>query len=246
MKTLSINFNLFALLLLPLAARAQLTFTTNNGAITITGYNTAAGLNVTIPSSTNGYPVVAIGDDAFRFLAVTNVTIPSSITSIGSYAFQFCGLTGVTIPNSVTNIGDSAFYGCNSLTNIAVDAANPIYASAGGVLADKTLATLIQCPFGLTGSYIIPNSITNVGTAFENSSLASVTIGSNLTNDLYDTFFGCNSLTNIEVNAANPNCCRPPPTLRRRFGRLLPTFRSSSACRLLSPIPPQRISRFSA
>ena len=67
---------LAGLLALPLAAQAQFTFTTNSGAITITGYNTAAGLNVVIPVSTNGYPVVAIGVGAFQSLTtITSVTI---------------------------------------------------------------------------------------------------------------------------------------------------------------------------
>jgi hypothetical protein len=39
----------FALLALPALVQAQLSFTTNSGAITITGYNTAAGLDVVIP-----------------------------------------------------------------------------------------------------------------------------------------------------------------------------------------------------
>ena len=43
---------------------AQFTFTTNNGAIMITGY-TGSGGAVFIPSTTNGYPVTSIGDAAF-------------------------------------------------------------------------------------------------------------------------------------------------------------------------------------
>jgi hypothetical protein len=44
-----------ALLALPVAGQAQYAFTTNNGAITITGYSGLGG-TVTIPSATNGYP----------------------------------------------------------------------------------------------------------------------------------------------------------------------------------------------
>jgi hypothetical protein len=106
---------LSVLLALPMLVQAQLYFTTNNGAITITGYNTAAGLNVVIPSATNGYPV----------------------TSIGSLAFRYLGITSVTIPNSVTNIGGGTFYYCTSLTNIAVNAANALYSSLNGVLFDR-------------------------------------------------------------------------------------------------------------
>ena len=47
---------------------------------------------------------------------ITNLVIPSGVTSIGNYTFRDCsGLTSVTIPASVTNIGGSAFYSCTSI-----------------------------------------------------------------------------------------------------------------------------------
>ena len=257
-------------------AQAQFTLTTNNGAITIAQYTGAGGM-VTIPSSTNGYPVttigtnafygltnlsgvtipdsvtdieveafaecpgladvtipdrvttvgagafvdcigltnvtigssvVTIGDEAFDYTGLRNVTIPDSVTTIGvdvfdasgltnvtigasvtsisAGAFRYCPLTSVTIPNSVTNIcgyafyqceslarvtigsgvssvGDSAFEYCGSLTNLVVDAANPNYASAGGVLFDQSMTALIQFPKGLTGGYVIPSRVTSIG-----------------------------------------------------------------------------------
>src|SRR5215471_9925413 len=99
----------FLLLTVPGELKAQFTFTTNNGAITITGY-TGSGGNVVIPASINGYPVIAIGNYAFyNKTNITNVTIPDSVTSVGGYAFYNCfGLRGVTIGSSVTSIGDSA------------------------------------------------------------------------------------------------------------------------------------------
>ena len=51
-------------LALPMLAQAQFTYTTNNGALTITGY-TGSGGAVVIPAATNGYPVTSIGVDAF-------------------------------------------------------------------------------------------------------------------------------------------------------------------------------------
>ena len=223
-------FIALAWLALPALVQAQFTFTTNNGAITITGYNTAAGLNVVIPAMTNGYPVTSIGDDAFASSGITNVTIPNSVTSIGNYVFESCGsLTSVTIPNSVTNIGSYAFLLCTSLTSINVDAANPAYSSMNGVLFDKAQATLLQFPGGLGGSYAIPNSVTSIGTdAFEDCSrltsvtipngvtsfgigafsgctgLTSVTIPNSVTNIGSYAFLLCTSLTSINVDAANP------------------------------------------
>jgi len=232
-----------------LPAAAQFTYTVSNGAATITSYNTAAGLNVVVPASINGYPVTAVGYSAFfSQSAITNVTIPNSVTTIGSYAFYFCsglasmtipnsviiigddsfercdGLTSVTIPNSVTTIGQYAFHACSGLTsvtipnsvtiidryafadcfcltNIAVNPANPSYASAGGVMFDKTLTTLIQCPGGLTGSYAIPNSVTSIGDeALEScSSLTNVTIPNSVTTIGQSAFYWCSGLTNVTI-----------------------------------------------
>jgi hypothetical protein len=100
--------NLFIALVwlaLPAFAQAQLTFTTNNGAITITGYNAAAGLNVVIPAMTNGYPVTDIGPDAFfNCTSLTSVIIPASATGIGDFAFAAC-----TSLRSAYFLGNSPF-----------------------------------------------------------------------------------------------------------------------------------------
>ena len=64
-----------------------------------------------IPSSANGLPVVAVGNNAFNNKTnLTSVTIPNSVISIGYNAFSSCtNLTSVSLPNSVTNIGENAF-----------------------------------------------------------------------------------------------------------------------------------------
>src|SRR6266436_2482748 len=118
MKTKIIALAL-ALLALPAVVQAQFNYTTNNGAITITGYTGPGGV-VTIPDTINGYPVTSIGDAAFYYgSTVTSVTIPTSVTSIGGSAFFFCtSLTSVTIPNSVTSIGNDTFYYCTNLTSV--------------------------------------------------------------------------------------------------------------------------------
>ena len=246
-------------LVLPQCGRAQFNFITNaDNTITITGY-TGAGGDVIIPDSTNGFPVTAIGIQAFYFCSsLTNITIPNNVTSIGTWAFGGCsdlktifipdsvttigvwafwgcGLTTVRIPSSVTNIGVGAFQWWtsltnSSLTNIDVDATNPNYASVDGVLFDKAVSTLMQCPAGKTGSYSVPDSVSTIGTAAFGdcsgltsvnigcgvngigegafgscSSLTSVTIPNNVTSIGNWAFSGCSSLTNINVDTANPN-----------------------------------------
>ena len=129
--------------------------------------------------------VTSIGNFAFMGCSnLTSVTIPNSVTSIGDYAFEDCSsLTSVTIPNSVTSIGSGAFDGCSSLTSINVANDNPIYSSIDGVLFDKQQTTLIRCPGGKQGEYIIPNSVTSIG---------------------YNAFVGCTSLRIIKVESPVP------------------------------------------
>ena len=136
------------LLALPAAVHAQFTFTTNNGAITITVY-TGISLNVRIPSSTNGYPVTAMADFAFYGLS---------------------SVTNVIIPDTVTNIGERALCSCTSLKAINVGALNPSYSSLNGVLFNKAQTVLLQYPGGQTAPYTITNSVTSIGAhAFETS-----------------------------------------------------------------------------
>ena len=79
---------LWLLLTVPAAVQAQFNYTTNNGAITITGYTGPAGA-VSIPSTINGLPVTSVGQQAFFFAGVTSVSIPGSVTYIGGYAFEY-------------------------------------------------------------------------------------------------------------------------------------------------------------
>ena len=170
------------LLLPPAEVLAQLTFKTNNGAITITGY-TGNPAMLNIPSTTNGYQVI----------------------SIGAKAFQNCtSLINVTIGTNITSIGDLAFANCTSLTAITVNSNNPSYTSVAGVLFDERQTTLIQCPGAIAGSYAIPNSITNIGHgAFSGcANLTNVTIGINVSSIGSTAFFGCASLANFMIGSS--------------------------------------------
>ena len=212
---MKIGLNLFwvwllgAALLLPAVVQAQLSFTTNSGAITITGYDTTAGLDVVIPATTNGYPITSIGDYAFYFCPITNVTIGTNITTIGDEAFVASGLTKVTIPNSVTSIGPYSFV-CSNLTSVSIP--NSVTNIGDGAFFGCPL-TSVTIPNSVTNigqwtfaacsltSMTIPNSVTSIGDeAFSYcESLTNVTIGTNVTSIGMHAFFYCSSLTSVTI-----------------------------------------------
>jgi len=199
-----------ALLCGPMAATAQqygdFTYTTNAGAVTITGY-TGSGGPVTIPSTMNGLPVVSIGVRAFfGFSSVTSLAIPSGVTNIGDLAFGWTGMTNITIPGSVSGIGATVFFICSNLTAITVDAQNPFYSSVGGVLFDKSQTTLVEYPDGLTGSYTIPTGVTTLEKrSFVACQLSSVTIASSVTRIGASAFQNCYGLTNATIAGSLTN-----------------------------------------
>ena len=170
------------------------TYTTNDGAITITGY-TGPGGDVTIPGAVTGLPVTRIGSQAFYGCHnVAGVTIPNSVTNIGDEAFMGCSLTSITIGNGVASIGVGAFSDCESLTNATIPDS---VTSLGN-------AAFYQC-ISLT-SVTIPNSLTNIGNAFSYcSSLRSVTIPDTVTSIGDLAFGGCSSLTGAYFRGNAPS-----------------------------------------
>jgi len=168
-----------------------LTWTTNIGAITITGYvGPRSGVtNVVIPDTINSYPVTSIGDSAFyNCYSLTNVVIGNSVTSIGAQAFRSCtNLTSITIPDSVTSIGNEAFDSCASLRSVTI----------GNGVTYIGYSAFQNCK-SLT-SVTIPDSVTDIDFAafMSCTSLRSVVIGNGLTSLTTDVFWNCTSLTNL-------------------------------------------------
>jgi hypothetical protein len=215
---------LFFALLLPMVAKAQYTYETTNGSITITRYTGPDG-EVTIPEMIEGLPVTRIGTLAFdQRYGVTGVTIPQGVLSIDEIAFVHCGLANITISESVTNIGDFAFAGCASLRgvwipkgvisigsgvfvdcqnleNIFVDAQNQFYDSVEGVLRDKLRNVVVRCPEGKDGTFLIPEGVTGIATeAFWSCyRLTDIVIPPGVTSIGEAAFDGCFSLTNIVI-----------------------------------------------
>lgn len=138
---------------------------------------------------------------------VTSVDIPAEIdglpvTEIGYGAFAYCDkLTNVTIPSSVTSIGNWAFHRCGSL-NISVDSGNKNYSDINGVLFNKNKTEIIAyAKDKIQSEYSIPDSVTSIGyEAFAYcESLTSVTIPNRVINIGGNAFLDCISLMSVTI-----------------------------------------------
>jgi len=128
--------------------------------------------------------VTTIGDYAFSGVGCSTVLIADSVTSIGYCAFYNCdALNSINIGDNVLFIGEFSFGNCDQLTGIFVDDNNLNYSSMAGVLFNKDQTELIQVPSGMTGGYIIPDSVISYKAyAFDTCfNLISVTVGSGIT-----------------------------------------------------------------
>ena len=116
-------------------------------------------------------------------------------------------ITEVIIPitingKPITKIDDWAFDYCPNLLSIQVDPTNQFYSSIDGVLFSKNKETLIVYPKGKSGAYVIPDSVTIFGKAFQGAlNLTTVTIPDNVTEISNYAFNYCPSLTRIIIGA---------------------------------------------
>ena len=90
MRLSVIVFQLVSLLALPMVVQSQLTFFTNNGDITITGYSGSTN-ELVIPDTINGHPVTSIATNAFNDANYfVMVIVREGVTTIGDSAFEDC------------------------------------------------------------------------------------------------------------------------------------------------------------
>ncbi len=105
--------------------------------------------SVTIPSNVNGYVVIGVSANAFQDASkVSQIILPSTVTTLDERAFYFCyakeiniptgvtvipeetfryaDITRITIPTSVQTIGSNAFYKCDDLAFVFMESATPI------------------------------------------------------------------------------------------------------------------------
>ena len=171
------------------------------------------------PGELSGAYSVKVGtriicDSAFSFCrSLSEIVIPSSVTSIGKGAFSYCvSQSEIVIPSSVTSIGDSAFYGCDSLSEIVIPSS--VTSIGDGAFYGCDSLSEIVIPSSVTsigdgafyGCYslseiVIPSSVTSIGgSVFSRCySLSEIVIPSSVTSIGDSAFSYCRSLSEIVI-----------------------------------------------
>ena len=89
--------------------------------IIIVKYIGTGKTSVTVPTSLDGKPVIAIADEAFKGnTELTTVTVKSGVRDIGASAFEDCtALSKITLPDTIIHIGEKAIYNTAYYNNTA-------------------------------------------------------------------------------------------------------------------------------
>lgn len=149
--------------------------------------------NKTLTAVTLSDYLLSIGDNAFASTGLTEVVLPSTLTSIGTNAFSDCSnLSGINIPEGVTTIGYYAFSG-TALTEITIPG---------------SVTELNYCFYGCSPlqRVTISEGVEKIGWSVFGGcqSLTFVSIPSTVTSISNYTFSGCNSLKNIVCYVEDP------------------------------------------
>lgn len=180
-----------------------LTYDIQNGEATVTSYYYSPYdliIPQTIEYNGSNYPVVAIGENAFKEIRSYFAIIPDSVKVIKMNAFKDGWFYKISIGSGVTSIEDFAFEGCENLEEFEVSPSNRIFSSSNGVLINESADSLMYYPILKKGkTYEVPSGIRQIdGTAFQyNKYLESVTIPASV-NRLTPMIFAESSIQSVE------------------------------------------------
>ena len=170
---------------------------------------------IIVPDTIDGYPVVAIGEGAFRENKyLTAILIPDCITSIGDYAFADTNLDSLVLPAELNSLGRCILSGNKGVTEIVIpktlSSTGSSYSNlieGDGPFAESNVQTAV-IESGMTvipehlfhknstlTSVEIPDTVTEISRyAFAQTGLENIELPSSVTTLQYEIFSGGNLL----------------------------------------------------
>jgi len=163
--------------------------------------------------------IYRIDDSAFNGqIALTSVTIPSSVTEIGDYAFANCNnLETLNFPSDISEIGTHAFLLCGRLKNITFGGDVPSEVPTGAFSQCSSLESASWLQYNSITSInneafyncyslnnvVLPETLQTIGDSafYANHSLESITIPSGVTSIGANSFESCSSMTFVNINS---------------------------------------------
>lgn len=170
---------------------------------------------IIVPDTIDGYPVVAIGEGAFRGNKyLTAILIPDCITSIGDYAFADTNLDSLVLPAELNSLGRCILSGNKGVTEIVIpktlSSTGSSYSNlieGDGPFAESNVQK-VTIEAGMTvipehlfhknstlTSVEIPDTVTEISRyAFAQTGLENIELPSSVTTLQYEIFSGGNLL----------------------------------------------------
>ena len=145
--------------------------------------------------STSSSPVLYGNNLYLNGTLVTNLVIPSTVTSVNGYAFRKCtSITELTIPKSVTTVGNYAFELCSGLKKVTWN-----------VTAGNDYQQSFYSPFhGLSGinTFIFGNNVMRIPAylCYDITGMTQVAIPSSVTEIGRGAFGYNNGLTRVDIS----------------------------------------------
>ena len=143
--------------------------------------------------------ITTIPSQTFYQSNISEIVLPSKVTSIGSFALAAMPVKEIHIPSSVVSIAYNAFNN-SPISKFTVGAGSVVYAAYDDALVNITTGELIKYPEGnLREEYTTSPIITSIGTwAIRNTKLRTLTLHNNVVKLSNNAIYSNTSL--IELN----------------------------------------------
>ena len=172
--------------------------------------------NTSIKKVTFGGNCTAVYSNMFENCsALTDITIPETVTSIAANAFAGTGIASLDLHGGIATVSSSAFQNCKSLTTVKlnegttfIDALAFNGSPVSSLTLPASLTTIGKQAFNncaLTGEIVLPGAVSRIyDLAFSgNKAMTSIALPASLSNLGEGVFQGCTGLAAITVDAAN-------------------------------------------